>query len=187
LISASDDGIVVGMTTNEYLHSYETNRRRELVHGVVREPPSPFFSHQEITLKVARALADHIEGKGLGKIGIAPIDVVLNTEGSLIVQPDVLFVAAERLRIIRRQVWGPPDLVVEVLSLSTASYDRGEKLEWYRQYGVREYWLVDPGALQLTVISFASSPPDVTVLSPPHAVRSLVLPEFDAPVHRLMP
>jgi Uma2 family endonuclease len=112
---------------------------------------------------------------------------VLNAEGSLIVQPDVLFVAAERLTIIRRQVWGAPDLVVEVLSLSTASYDRGEKLEWYRQYGVREYWLVDPAALQLTVVDFASSPSDVTVISPPDAVRSLVLPEFNVPVHRLMP
>jgi hypothetical protein len=54
------------MTTDGYLHSYETNRPRELVHGMVREPPAPFFSHQQVVLKIARLLADHVEAAGLG-------------------------------------------------------------------------------------------------------------------------
>src|SRR5262249_25403254 len=104
------------MTTDDYLHSYETSRPRELVYGVVREPAAPFFSHQQVVLKIARRLADYVESAGLGVIGVAPLDVILDADRSLIVQPDVLFVATERQAIIRNQVWGAPDLVVEVLS-----------------------------------------------------------------------
>ena len=76
-------------------------------------------------------------------------------ERALILQPDVLFVSTERLSIIRDQVWGAPDLVAEVLSHGTQDRDRGEKLGWYRQYGVRECWLVNLPDLTLTVIRFA--------------------------------
>jgi len=64
--------------------------------------------------------------------------VVLDRERALIVQPDVLFVAHDRLSIIRDQVWGAPDLVAEVLSIGTEAHDRIDKVAWYRQYGVRE-------------------------------------------------
>src|SRR6476619_1792838 len=105
------------MTTKEYLDgTYETNRPRELARGMVREPPSPFYGHQHIVLRIARLLADHAEPRGLGRVCIAPLDVVLDAENALILQPDVLFVAESRVSIIRNQVWGAPDLVVEVFS-----------------------------------------------------------------------
>src|SRR6185295_8111950 len=105
------------MTTDEYLYqTEETTRRRELVGGVVREPPAPYFSHQQLVLKVARVLSDLVERRRLGIVAVAPLDVVLDREKNLVLQPDVLFIATERLSIIRNQVWGPPDLVVEVLS-----------------------------------------------------------------------
>src|SRR5450756_1169623 len=116
------------MTTWEYLDTEETNKRRELTYGMVREPPAPFFCHQSVVLKVARMLCDHVEPRGLGRVGIAPIDVILDRDRALVVQPDVLFVAAERESIIRDQVWGAPDLVVEVLSAGTVARDRDEQL-----------------------------------------------------------
>ena len=113
----TDDGIVVVMTTDEYLYgTEETNRKRELTFGTVCEPPAPFFSHQELVLRVARLLCSHVEPLGLGKVAVAPVDVILDRERALIVQPDVLFISQERLSIVRDQVWGAPDLVVEVLS-----------------------------------------------------------------------
>jgi|SRR5712671_1026040 len=175
------------MTTDEYLDSYETNRPRELKYGMVREPAAPYFSHQQLVLKIARVLADYVEGTGLGQVGIAPLDVILDVDGALIVQPDVLFVAAARSSIINNQVWGAPDLVVEVLSPGTASYDRTEKLGWYRQYGVRECWLIDPVAGAVTVFDFTGALPVARAANRSGAVRSAVLPDFDLPVVRVLP
>jgi Uma2 family endonuclease len=175
------------MTTDEYLHSYETNRPRELSYGVVREPPAPFFSHQLVVLKIARLLADYVEAVGLGQIGVGPLDVILDADRSLIVQPDVLFVSAGRTSIIRNQVWGAPDLVVEVLSPGTAAHDRNHKLEWYREYGVRECWLVDPAAEQITVFDFSGATPESRTSDRTSTVQSTALQGFAAPAASLLP
>ena len=174
------------MTTYDYLDGEETNRRRELAYGVLREPPAPFFSHQQLVFRVARLLEDHAEPRGLGRVGLAPIDVVLDAERALVVQPDVLFVAAARLSIIRDQVWGAPDLVVEVLSPGTESRDRVEKLGWYRQYGVREYWIVDLAGERVTVIDFSAGAIDVPRLRPAgHDSFGASCRNFDATVSSL--
>src|SRR5260221_2358728 len=107
------------MTADEYLYETdETNQARELSYGMVREPPAPFFSHQSLVLQVARVWSDHVEPRGLGRVAVAPVDVVLDEARALILQPDVLFVASQRLSIIRNQVCGAPDLVSEVLPAS---------------------------------------------------------------------
>jgi len=171
------------MTADEYLYDTgETNRIRELAMGVVREPPAPFFSHQSLVLQLARIWAGHVEPRKLGRVAVAPVDVVLDRARALIVQPDVLFVCAERLSIIRNQVWGAPDLVAEVLSPGTESHDRGDKLAWYRQYGVRECWLVDPSLEAVTVVDFTGTRPVERVARRGDAIRSSVLPELELSV-----
>ena len=170
------------MSTVEYLASDETTRPRELAYGILREPPAPFFSHQAVVLRIARMLSAHVEAGGLGQVAVSPVDVILDRERDLIVQPDVLFVSAGRVSIIHNQVWGAPDLVVEVLSPGTAAHDRGEKLGWYRQYGVRECWLVDPAREQISVIDGTSVPPRRQVLNRTDIIRSSVLPALYAAV-----
>ena len=60
-------------------------------------------------------------------------------------EPDVLYLTPDTVcRLEEKRIVGAPDLVVEVLSPSTAKYDRQEKYEAYQQYGVNEYWIVDP-------------------------------------------
>ena len=174
------------MSTVEYLASDETTRPRELSYGILREPPAPFFSHQAVVLRIARMLSAHVEAGDLGQVGVSPVDVILDGERDLIVQPDVLFVSAGRASIIHDQVWGPPDLVVEVLSPGTAAHDRGAKLDWYRQYGVCECWLVDPAREQITVIDFTRVPPRRQVLDRTAIIRSSVLPALQAAVGPLV-
>jgi Uma2 family endonuclease len=60
------------------------------------------------------------------------------------VQPDLVYVGAERAGIVKDRVEGAPDLVVEILSPGTARRDLGEKLKLYAEAGVAEYWIVDP-------------------------------------------
>jgi Uma2 family endonuclease len=185
LISRRDDGIVVRMSdqhmsTVNYLGTAETNRKRELVYGRLREPPSPFFSHQELVLRVARLLQDHVDELELGTVAISPLDVILDADRALVLQPDVLFVSAERRSIIRNQVWGAPDLVAEVFSEGSRTYDRGDKLAWYRQYGVREYWLVDLYTESVAVIDFSIDPPEERIARGVDPIRSSVLPALRA-------
>src|SRR5205085_5651884 len=60
-------------------------------------------------------------------------------------QPDILFISKDRLHIIGQQkIEGAPDLVVEILSASTAYYDLKHKKLQYESSGVKEYWIVDP-------------------------------------------
>jgi Uma2 family endonuclease len=155
--------------------------------GIVREPAAPFFSHQHVVLKIARLLADYVEGAGLGQIGVAPLDVILDADRSLIVQPDLLFVSAARTSIIRNQVWGAPDLVGEVLSPGSAMHDRTDKVDWYRQHGVRECWIVDPAAEQITVFDFGGAAPESRTIDRTGTVQSATLPYFSAPAQSLLP
>ena len=67
------------------------------------------------------------------------------------VQPDVLFIARERLSIISDVINGPADLVAEVISPESRRRDRFDKRDLYEQHGVREYWLLDPEAQTVEV------------------------------------
>ena len=175
------------MTTNEYLYdTEETNRIRELAMGRLHEPPAPFYSHQAVAFRIARIMADHAEPRMLGRVAIAPVDVILDRERALVLQPDVLFVATERLGIIRDQVWAP-DLVVEGPSPGTERRDRTQKLEWFRQYGVRECWLVDPRQELVTVIDMTGALPAQRTAGGGDAIQSSVLPGLEAPAAAVFP
>lgn len=138
-------------TVTEYFAGLEEPTRRELVWGVARDPPVTQCDHQIVLGKVFRLLAAHAELCGLGTVLIAPIDVVLDEPNALVLQPDIVYVTAARAEIMRDRIWGVPDLVVEVLSLATRRRDTLLKRRWYQQYGVREYWIVDPIAQQVEV------------------------------------
>jgi Uma2 family endonuclease len=80
--------------------------------------------------------------------------VVLSDEN--VVQPDIVFIARSRLRIIGKAcIRGAPDLIVEILSPKTAARDRVVKRKLYASCGVREYWIVDPDeeTIEILVLS----------------------------------
>ena len=128
-------------TYRDYLLLPEGDRR-ELIEGDFYVVPAPSFRHQIISRNLGTLLWDFVRGRGLGQVVSAPTDVVFSQE--TVVQPDILFISNERRGIITEDnVSGAPDLVVEVLSPSTAERDRELKLTIYARYGVREYWIVD--------------------------------------------
>lgn len=75
---------------------------------------------------------------------VAPFDIVFDEYD--VVQPDVVFFRAERVRLLDLDAVtrAAPDVAVEVLSPSTAAIDRGRKMRMFARYGVPEYWIVDP-------------------------------------------
>jgi Uma2 family endonuclease len=173
------------MRTDDYLSGPEDLRRRELVWGVVREPPSPFASHQRVTARITALLDCHVRQHDLGTVLAAPMDVVLDHERELVVQPDVMFVSHARAGIIRDFIRGAPDLVVEVSSRGTVRYDRTDKFRWYRAYEVREYWLVNPLQQTVTILDLTSDQTGETIRDD-ERVRSRVLPLFSHAAEELL-
>ena len=122
----------------------DDGNRYEAIEGDLYMTPAPSPRHQILLLRLYDALAAVLRERHGGVLLVAPVGVEFPSTGEG-VQPDLLFVSDERRRIIRdTSVRGAPDLVVEILSPSTASHDRGPKRRLYERQGVREYWIVDP-------------------------------------------
>ncbi|MFQ3607264.1 MAG: Uma2 family endonuclease [Chloroherpetonaceae bacterium] len=114
----------------------------QLIDGEIIEMPTPIVAHQNAVLNLGAILREIVMKKKLGRILIAPMDVFLDPYNTF--QPDVMFISNERLSIIGTDiVRGAPDLVVEVLSPSTAYYDLRKKMPIYFKYGVKECWIID--------------------------------------------
>lgn len=173
------------VTLADYLGSEETNRPRELTYGRLREPAAPTVSHQLIVGRVYDCLNRHVRRRQAGVVVVSPVDVILDRERDLVVQPDVVFVRTERLDICTDRIWGPPDLVVEVMSIGSSRHDRTAKLGWYRTYGVSESWLVDGIARTVTVVDLTAQTHASRTFEHGEIVRSRVLPRVRLKASRL--
>jgi len=130
-------------TYEDYLKTPD-DVRYELIEGDLLMTPSPVTKHQRILRELGFELLSFVRVKDLGEIFLAPFDVHLDNEN--VVEPDILFISKQRLHIIgEKNVQGPPDLVVEILSESTANRDLVQKKRLYAKFGVKEYWIVIPG------------------------------------------
>ena len=122
----------------------DDGNRYEAIEGDLYVTPAPTPRHQVVLLRLYDALAAVLREEHGGVLLVAPVGVEFPRTGEG-VQPDILFVSDERRGIIRdTSLRGVPDLVVEILSPSTASRDRSKKLHLYERHGVGEYWIVDP-------------------------------------------
>ena len=131
------------MTYEQYCLLPADGKQYEVIDGELFMTPAPRPRHQKIVLRLAEELSRFVRDNTLGEVFISPIDVLL--EPHTIVQPDVLFIQAARLSIVGDDaIEGAPDLVVEVLSPSTFYKDLRKKMTAYSQFGVQEYWIVDP-------------------------------------------
>ena len=141
---------VVKFTYEDYLATPE-DERYELLDGHLIMIAALNLKHQRVLLELARRLAQFIDDRGRGELFIAPCDVYLSDTD--VVQPDLLFVSREHGHLLSdgHKVRGAPDLVIEILSPSSADTDRGAKRDLYGAHGVAEYWLVDPIAETISI------------------------------------
>lgn len=142
-------------TFEEYL-ALPDERRVELIDGHFYDMASPNGIHQQITFMLWRAFFECIETHKMPcKVQGAPFDVRL--DDYTVVQPDVMVFCGDPSQAFAVRATTPPDLVIEILSKSTAFKDRHLKLFKYRNAGVREVWLVSPDDRTVEIYLFTES------------------------------
>ncbi|AGL00989.1 Uma2 family endonuclease [Desulfoscipio gibsoniae] len=127
-------------TIEDYMKLDDGNRY-ELIGGKLIMAPRPSYKHQRTAGKIYTRFENFLEKNPIGE-AVQEVDVHLGIE---VIAPDVLFIAKDRLDIVGElYIQAAPDLVVEIISPSTASIDRKKKSKLYFIHGVKEYWMVDP-------------------------------------------
>jgi Uma2 family endonuclease len=133
-------------TYEDWLKLPDDGYRYEVIDGVLYMSPPPLIRHQRNSIRLVEIFLAFLKLHPLGELLYAPVGVRLPNQ-PVPLQPDIVFVRAERLDIIQEHyIEGIPDLLVEILSPSNWLYDRREKMQVYQGAGVPEYWIVDPRA-----------------------------------------
>lgn len=138
---------------SDYLKLPDDDNLYEILKGEFVVRTSPNRVHQRCSIRLSVILSLHVTQHELGEVYTAPFDVILDPENSdpeILVKSDLLFVSKDRLQIITSEnVQGSPDLIVEILSPSTANTDRDQKFKIYQEAKVSHYWIIDPAAQTL--------------------------------------
>ena len=144
------------LTYQEYLDLPEMKARYSIVDGelVVEVTPTP--SHQALLLELLLKLSPFVREHHLGKVFVAPLDIVIRRKPLRTRQPDLMFISHWRRSAIGQQVIeGGPDLVIEILSPSNTRRAVEEKLLDYQVVGVREAWVISPEAWMVEVLQLS--------------------------------
>ena len=126
------------------LPEYERHDLIQLINGEVVIGMPPILKHQLLIKKLLLLLAQ-VEAQQGGVAFTAPTEVRFDEHN--IFEPDLIYISPENISIAQqdeKRIMGAPDLVAEVLSPSTAKFDRQDKYQAYERHGVGEYWIVDP-------------------------------------------
>ena len=186
------------LTHADFMRLAPEDQKAELIECEMIVMPPPFFVHERLQVFLVSILS-LFAGRfrlGVGQVLGSRTAVFISETDTY--EPDILFVAkarehtlapgAGRVRVIsERKLLEAPDLVVEILSASTARHDRGPKLAGYSAAGVRELWLIDPYGPAGTQFFQRQSDSLVEVAPLEGVLRSVALPSFDLRVAWLWP
>jgi Uma2 family endonuclease len=140
----------------DYL-KWPVGERFELIEGVPYDmSPAPGVQHQSISFELSGLIYNFLKNKSC-RAFTAPFDVRFiesanskDKEIFTVVQPDITIICDEK-KIDAKGCIGSPDVIIEILSPSTAYKDETEKLKLYEKHGVKEYWIVNPDARYLLI------------------------------------
>jgi Uma2 family endonuclease len=174
------------LTHADFMRLAPEDQKAELIEGEMIVMPTPFFVHERLQVFLVSILSLFAGRFDLGQVLGSRTAVYISETDTY--EPDILFVAKARQHVIsERKLLEAPDLVVEILSASTARYDRGPKLAGYSTAGVRELWLVDPYGPAGTQFFQRQGDSLVEVAPAQGILRSVALPNFDLRVAWLWP
>lgn len=167
------------LSVSEYFRTPVTVLPQELAYGVLRVSEAPLAQHQSAVADFFRCLDAHVRERKLGKVWLAPIDVVLDEQKAVVVQPDLLFISNENAWMVTERIRGGPDLVVEVLSPHPRIGRLEERVAWFAEYGVRECWLLRQGERVVDVLTLSGGRVIADTRFTRYApIVSAVLPDF---------
>lgn len=139
------------------LKQYEAlpeEKRAEVFDGIVYDMASPSQIHQAISMQLSTVINNYLlRKKGTCSIFSAPFDVKLSDTPLTIVQPDIM-VICDKNKLDGKRCNGAPDFIIEIVSPGNPSDDYIRKTFYYKNYSVREYWIVDPKRRIVTVNYF---------------------------------
>jgi Uma2 family endonuclease len=167
------------MSYQEFL-AWSDDNHAEWVDGEVTRFMPPITIHQRTEGFLYQLLKLYVDLFTLGEVLNAPYEMRLSRSAR---EPDILFVARENLsRITPERLEGPADLIVEIVSATSAKRDRKEKFGEYAEAGVREYWIIDPRPNRRRADFFRLAPTDGGYLrfgsGADERVESSVIPGF---------
>jgi Uma2 family endonuclease len=145
------------LTYETYLAMPEMQQRYSILDGELVMAASPNPTHQTIVQELLLKLDPFVRTHQLGRVFVAPLDILIRREPLRTRQPDLMFISRERRFIIGQQIIdGAPDLVIEVLSSTNTRQDLQAKLRDYQSIGVREAWIIAPEGRTVEVLQLSS-------------------------------
>lgn len=140
--------------TPEDIYALPDGERAELINGHIYNMAPPSRIHQEILMGLSATLRDYIlKNAGNCKVYPAPFAVFLGEDNKNYVEPDIS-VICDRIKLTDKGCNGAPDFVIEIVSPSSRKMDYTTKNTLYSDFGVREYWIVDPSKEQTTIYRY---------------------------------
>lgn len=157
------------ITTLAQYEALPEDARAEVFHGELYYLAGPSRTHQTILLALSSMLRSYI-GKKRGDCEVlpAPFDVMLSEDPLTIVQPDIMIVC-DKNKLDEKRCNGAPDFIIEIVSPGNPSDDYIRKLYYYKTFGVREYWIVDPKRKTVIVNYFEGD-----ILNVPYTFDSII-------------
>lgn len=154
------------------LEKYEAlpeNRRIEVYENIVYDMASPSQIHQTISMELSNIIYNYIKNKkGPCQVFSAPFDVKLSDKPLTIVQPDIMIICNKN-QLDGKRCNGAPDFIIEIVSPSNPADDYIRKLYYYKNHGVREYWIVDPHRKTITLNYFEDN-----IISVPYPFDAII-------------
>jgi len=130
-------------TYEDYRELPNDQKIYQVIGGKLLMVPAPSTRHQNVSRNLEFIIWSFVKSHNLGMVYDAPIDVVFSSVD--VVQPDIVFIARNRLAVVKEKgIFGAPDWVIEIVSSSTSKIDIKLKKDLYERFGVREYWIVYP-------------------------------------------
>lgn len=177
------------LTYAEYLALPEMRARYSIVDGELVMAAAPTPGHQSVVQETFLKLDAFVREHQLGRVFLAPLDVVIRRDPLRTRQPDVVFISNARRSIIGGQVIeGGPDLVIEILSPADTRRELVEKLQDYQAINVREAWIVATQGQTIEVLRLSPERIDRSGLyGLGDLIVSQVLPELRLMVDNIFP